>query len=69
MLQRCGTAKVDQRCQLLASLAGGVVPPGPERHQQIPLCIERHVAMHHPAEAHGRDGLQLQGVAGVHVLD
>ena len=61
--------EVEERRQLGAGLAGDVVPPGAERHQQLPLDVQGYVPVHHPAQAHGRDGLQLQGVAGAHVLD
>ena len=60
---------VEERGQLGAGIAGDVVAPGPERDQQVALSVEDHVAVHHPAEAHGSHGRELQRVAGAHVLD
>ena len=61
--------EVEERGQLGAGVAGDVVPPGPERHEQLPIGVEGHVPVHHRADAHGRDGRQPHAVARAHVLD
>ena len=55
MLQRWGTAKSSVWVSIPHAAPGDVVPPGPERHEQLALGVEGEVAVHHRADAHGRD--------------
>ena len=68
MLQRCGTAK--SRSGVSSAQACPVMLFRQVRngHEQPPLGVERDVAVHHRAEAHGRDGLEVHGIAGADVL-
>ena len=61
--------EVEQRGQLGARLAGDVVAPRTERHEEPSLGVEGHVPVHHRADAHGRDGLQLERVLRADVVD
>jgi hypothetical protein len=62
-----GYGEVEERRQLGAGTAGDVVAPGAEGDQQLSFTVERHVAVHHSADAQGCDGAELERVTRTHV--
>ena len=62
-----GDREVKEWRELGAGRSGDVVPPGPERRQQLPVAVERDVAVHHPADAHRGNGSQVHRVPGPNV--
>ena len=64
-----GHGEVQRLGQQPARRAGDVVPPCPERHEQLALVVEGEVAVHHRADAHRRDLAQVHAVPGADVGD
>ena len=64
-----GHGEVQRLGQQPARRAGDVVPPCPERHEQLALVVEGDVAVHHRADAHRRDLPQVHAVPGADVGD
>ena len=53
--------------QLGRGPSGVCVPPCAERHQDLPVGAESHVAVHHRTHAYGRKGLDVNAVGLRHI--
>ena len=63
-----GDVVVEELRELCSGLTGIGVTPGAERHQNLLLLVEGHVAVHHGAEADGGQRLNLAVVLLLHIL-
>ena len=57
----------EQFGQFAAGVVGVRVAPGAERHEQLPVAVEREVAVHHGRDAEGSDGAQRHSVPALDV--
>ena len=63
-----GNIKIKKFRKLYRCFFGNGIPPGTERHHQLSLFIESHIAMHHGADTKRSHLCQSHAVFGLHIL-
>ena len=63
-----GDIELKQVSQFILCLTGHGVSPGAKRDEQIAVLIERHIAVHHGAEADDAYGLEAEAVLLKHLF-
>ena len=59
---------VEQLCELLGSFPCDRIAPGAEWHEESPLFVESHIAVHHGRKAKGRKRGDRAAIFFLHIL-